>query len=427
MNTGSDSGWQQTGGDSRARSALKKVASLKIRCARFLAPLLAIALPVCAVALPDENPALAPWTRGVRIGPVVADPARHTIHAYYVANPESPDGKYVLYFSSTDLKGEFGDICILERATGSEIILAKNVQTEDAHRAACQQWVSGGKLVAFHEVVEGNKWRVVVVDVASGEKNVIAVDRQLGFGSPNGNLLPLYGCHWNPGEHRDLELWDAETGKIRKAVLVSDVLEKCPGLLKTDASPASIFFPVLSPDLTRVMFKLAYGKGGDDFRSKTASAREGLVCYDLATGKFLRSYPKWGHPAWHPDSRRILQVGYQLFDTDTGDVERKSGLPNLKGTHLTLSPDARLMAVDGALDVLGKAPQDWGIVVADGNAGEWRLIHEFNNLRGARSWRRSHPHPVFSADGRRIYYNVSDGPFTRLHVAQAGGVPSPPK
>jgi hypothetical protein len=30
----------------------------------------------------------------------------------------------------------------------------------------------------------------------------------------------------------------------------------------------------------------------------------------------------------------------------------------------------------------------------------------------------SHPHPVFSADGKRIYYNVSDGEFTRLHVAE---------
>ena len=387
--------------------------------------LFAIALRVCAADTPVKSLSLAPWSSGVRFGPVVSDTERHTIHAYYLANPESPDGKYVLFFSSTDPTGEFGDICIVERATGREIILAKNVQAEDAHRGACQQWLAGGKMVAFHEVVEGNKWRVVVVDAASGEKKVIAEDRQLGFGSPTGNLLPLYGRHWNPGEHRDLEIWDAGTGGIRKAVLVADVLEKCPGLVPPNsaAAPVSIFFPVLSPDLTRVMFKLASGRGGEDFRSKTASAREGLICYELATGNYLWSYPKWGHPAWHPDSRRILQIGYQFFDTGSGETLRKGGLPNLKGTHLTLSPDARLMAVDGALGALGKTPQDWGIVVADGEAGEWRLIHEFNNLRGARSWRRSHPHPVFSADGRRIYYNVSDGPFTRLYVAEAGGLP----
>jgi Tol biopolymer transport system component len=42
----------------------------------------------------------------------------------------------------------------------------------------------------------------------------------------------------------------------------------------------------------------------------------------------------------------------------------------------------------------------------------------FDNTKGAKSWRRSHPHPSFSADGKRIYYNVSDGSWTRLMVAE---------
>jgi len=37
---------------------------------------------------------------------------------------------------------------------------------------------------------------------------------------------------------------------------------------------------------------------------------------------------------------------------------------------------------------------------------------------GAHSWRPSHPHPVFSPDGKRIYDNVSDGEFTRPFVAE---------
>ena len=30
----------------------------------------------------------------------------------------------------------------------------------------------------------------------------------------------------------------------------------------------------------------------------------------------------------------------------------------------------------------------------------------------------SHPHPAFSPDGKRLYFNVSDGKWTRLHVAE---------
>ena len=37
----------------------------------------------------------------------------------------------------------------------------------------------------------------------------------------------------------------------------------------------------------------------------------------------------------------------------------------------------------------------------------------------ANSWRRSHPHPAFSPDGKRLYFNVSSGPWTQLHVAEA--------
>jgi MFS family permease len=46
------------------------------------------------------------------------------------------------------------------------------------------------------------------------------------------------------------------------------------------------------------------------------------------------------------------------------------------------------------------------------------LATGFAQNGGAKSWRRNHPHPTFSADGQRIYYNVSDGPFTRLMVAE---------
>ena len=50
---------------------------------------------------------------------------------------------------------------------------------------------------------------------------------------------------------------------------------------------------------------------------------------------------------------------------------------------------------------------------------KWALVDSFDQSRGAKSWRRNDPHPAFSSDGRRIYYNVSDSQFTRLYVAEA--------
>lgn len=382
---------------------------------------IAIALLAAAgvwAAEPADDP-VTPWRSNVRIAPVSAVEGRHTIHSYYLTSPESPDGRRVLFFSSASPPADVGEIRLLDRATGKETVLAENVHTEDAHRAACQQWLSGGRRVAFHEVVQ-KRWRVVVVDVETSAKTVIAEDRQLAFGRPEGDLLPLYGCHWNPGPFRDLEIWDARTGKLGTAVRIADVEAKYSAWLNKTfgGKPTSVFFPVLSPDLKRVMFKIAAGSGGNDYMTKRASRREGLFCYDFDRSQFTWMRGQWGHPAWHPDSRHIVNVGNVLFDSEGGSYTRIPGLPNLRGTHPSISPDGRLIAADGLAESLGGRPKEYAVVVADVRGYHWVLLHRFDQSQGAKSWRRSDPHPVFSADGKRVYYNVSDGPFTRLFVAE---------
>lgn len=372
-----------------------------------------------AACLADDP--VAAWSRGVTIRAVSAVGNRHTTHSYYLANPESPDGTHVLFFTSTDSQGQAGEVRMIERATGKETVLAENVHTEDAHRVACQQWLSGGKRVAFHEVV-GKRWRVVVVDVHTLEKTIIAEDHQIGFGRPEGDLVPLYGCHWNPGPYRDLEVWDAATGKITTRATISAVEGKHGDWLKQEfgGRPCSIFFPVLSPDLKRVFFKVAAGNGGDDYMSSRASHRQGTVVYDFEKGACVWQRQQWGHPAWTPDSQHIFEVGNILFDIAGNPAKhtRLKDVPALSGSHPSVSPDGKLAVTDGMSRNAGGKGDEWGIVVADMNGGSWVLLHSFGQSGGAKSWRRNHPHPAFSADGRRIYYNVSDGPFTRLMVAE---------
>ncbi len=86
-------------------------------------------------------------------------------------------------------------------------------------------------------------------------------------------------------------------------------------------------------------------------------------------------------------------------------------VPLLSGSHPSVRPDGKSLSVGGK-------PDEWGIVVGDMNGGKWVLLHSFDQTKGAKSWRRNDPHPAFSADGKRIYYNASDGEFTRLMVAE---------
>ena len=371
-----------------------------------------------------ERDAFESWTHDVRIAPVSAIEGRHSIHSYYVANPESPDGKRVLFFTSSHPAGYVGEVRMLDRETGKETVLAEDVHTEDAHRVACQQWLAGGGLVAFHEVV-GKKWRVVVVDVGTLKKTVVAEDRQVGFGRPEGGLLPMYGCHWNPGPHRDLEMWDAKTGQATTRARIAEVEAKYGDWLKTEfaGKSCSIFFPVLSPDLKRVFFKIAAGNGGDNFMAKNASNRQGIVCYDFEQGACIWQRGKWGHPGWTPDSRHIFEMGNITMDIHASSFKytKLKDVPSLRGSHPSVSPDGRLMVTDGISEPVGGKPGEWCVMVADMNGGRWKVLHSFDQTKGANSWRRNDPHPVFSADGRRIYYNVSDGPFSRLFVAERAG------
>lgn len=351
--------------------------------------------------------------------PVAPDQNRHSIHAYFNTCPESPDGRYVLYFTSSTVEGERGDLRILERATGKETIIARDIVTEDAHRAACQQWCGGGSRVAYHNLQDG-RWSVRVVNIATGIERVLATDRQLGFGSATGKWIPVYGCHWNPGAHRDLELIDVVTGEITTAVTAAQTVAEYGDWIerRLGSRDLTIFFPVMSPDESKVFFKPCIPGGGNSFKGMSVSKRDGKVIYDLANRKFIRLVESWGHPSWSPDSNGIFEKGNVLMDVATGK-NRPRYAPSCFSDHPTLSPDGTVFVTDADVTKrpFGK-PRHWAIGIGSTTKDEFVVVDQFDNSQGAKSWRRNHPHPAFSADGKRVYYNVNDGSWTRLMVAE---------
>jgi hypothetical protein len=382
-------------------------------CARRIAAL----LTACAGLALGADP-LAGW-RAARIAPV-GPPDAHSIHAYFNASPESPDGKQVLYYASTDVDADSGQLVVVERATGQRRVVARIAKVEDAHRAACQQWSDGGRGIAFHDCRAG-RWLVAVADPATGAERILAQDRQLGFGAVADHRVPIYGCHWNPGAHRDLEFADVRDGTVTTAVAIADVVSTYGDWVRKEFvdDAVSVFFPVVSPDGRKVFFKVARGRGGDDFRGMDASHRDGKVVWDLAAGRPIRLLPTWGHPSWAPDSGGIFEKGNVLTTlVDGANRQFAKGSPS---DHPSLSPDGRLFVTDADISRReGSRPGEWGIIVGStADDGTWIVVHRFLNTGGATSWRHPHPHPAFSADGRRIYFNVSEGPWTRLHVAEA--------
>ncbi len=361
---------------------------------------------------------IAPWSHGVSISPVCGELEGHSIHTYFNTSPESPDGRLVLLFTSTDPQAHRGEVCVVDRTSGQIKELARVNATEDAHRVAVQQWVSGGRRIVFHDLRDG-EWVVVSVDPATGIEKVLAAGRQVGFGHPSGDLVPLYGPHWAPGEHRNLELLNVASGQIETVLTWQSVRDAFPDWTDRQFGdrPISVFFPVLSPDLERVIFKVAT-PGTGVFQTKGDSEREGLFCFDLKRRRFLWMRERWGHPAWASDSRSLINVGPTLIDGETGNNLDSAPFPKFSGSHPSFGPDGQLFVTDAIND---RDHGTWSVVIGDPQTGSYRCVHTFDNSKGADSWRRNHPHPVFSADGRRIYFNVSSNRWTRLYVAEIGG------
>jgi len=385
------------------------------------------ALIFLASAVGQDSP-VEPW-RKCRVRPVVADAAAHTIHSYYVTTPESPDGRWVLFYTSTGKQGYEGEVRVLERATGTVKTLASKVTVEDAHRGACQQWISRGKRVVYHDFRDG-EWVVVRVDLETAEERVLAKGRQVGFGAPGGDLVPIYGPHGDPGSHRDLELLNAETGEIRTVLTAATVKETYGDWIsKTFGQrPISIFFPVLSPDGGRAFFKLAtpldssIDRRSPEFFRRTPSERKGLLCCDLKTSRLTFPQPHaWGHPAWHPDGRQILEINHVLIDADTGAKRTIPGMPKLSGgPHPSVHPGGTLFVTDFSPPLEEPTKKGfWSLLVGDLRGQTHAVIQTFDLNGGAQSWRRNHPHPVFSPDGKRLYFNSVAGEWSRLMVAEA--------
>ena len=368
-----------------------------------------------------SNTSLVDRWHSPRVTRVLPNAHCHSVHTYFITSPESPDGSWILFYQSSTPEGHSGDLRIVHRASAEERILAEGITVEDIHRAASQQWACGGSHVVFQDLREG-EWVIAAVNIESLEERILARDRQLGFGQPRSNEFPIYGLHWEPGQHRDIELLNLNTGQTRSVLALEEIRTAHSDWIEEhyQERQISLFFPVMSPDMNRLFFKLSSPTDGR-FRIKNASLRIGFFCYDLESQQHLICRTNWGHPAWHPDSRSVLNCGKRSFEETnivSGNVDELNA-PRFPGAHPSFSSCGHLVVTDTRYEAFGGSEGEWAVAVVDPVTGDHQFIHHFTNNRGATSWRVSHPHPVFSPDGQRIYFNVSADRWSRLYVAEA--------
>lgn len=373
----------------------------------------------------SQHGALRRWREDLLVRPVLPDQQFHSLHAYFGVSPESPDhdGEWLVAFLSDRADGHVGRIVLVHRQTGELEVVDESVEVEDPHRQANQQWVCGGDYVIYM-VLRGDEWVVVRANPRDLSTIEMCRGRQLGWGRPHLDEVPLYGPHWDPKGYRDVEMLNVRTGQVRTVLGVDRVLaehhsfvDELLGAGTANSGAVSLFFPTLSADGRRVFLKLAVPQDRR-FRSRRGSLREGLLVYDLTVDRALGARASWAHPSWYSDSRHILQRD-MVFDAETATTRPVPNLPRLSGSHAMPSPDGNLMVADYLTASDHGRGRVWSVLLADLSCGAHETIHVApTDGDGTESWRKTHPHPTFNATGDRIYFNVNLGTWSTLHVAE---------
>ncbi len=136
-----------------------------------------------------------------------------------------------------------------------------------------------------------------------------------------------------------------------------------------------------------------------------------------------------GHERWSFHDRSVLIVAYGegparprgIYEAFTDGRPQRLVSEGDRDMHLDVSRDGRWVVVDtsGAFDAPGKGWEDSraisDILVIDRLTGERRYVARTRIMNHP-----SHPHPVFSPDGRHIYYNEANekGDLNRVWRAE---------
>ena len=333
---------------------------------------------------------------------------RAAVHNYYDLSPESPDGTRVAFFAFDGIAPSPGSIMVAGRDGDGMRAVAK-ASSGSAHRGAFQQWVDANRL-AFHTDTPAGRV-TVVVDLETGHRHQLP--GAVRVFSPQGTRIAhatdytrrLGGCCRLEAVYvTDFESEGVPVltlGQVRAVhPLVDRFAEEAPpafGDVRWAPDGASFFVT-----FTNVGYK-SIGR---------AIQRVNSLFLAEADGSDLRYLGEFGHhPRWAPDGTFIYTIDPQPGGVDGLTARRLDGsaptvlFAQAPGVHPSFSLDMKHVMTD-AYDWPSKGLAALMLYDADGS-GAHQVLARFAapDLTHATG---THPHPAWSRDGRRIYFNAAE-------------------
>jgi hypothetical protein len=331
------------------------------------------------------------------------------VHAYYDLYPESPDGRRIVYSRFDGPIPGPVRVVVADRDGGPSRDVSAVVEGI-GHVGASPRWLSDTRISHYEAPPSRGGHRSCIIDLATGERETVEGALRMFSDVNQKAILQVSDRPENAPGGDALDCLDLTTGRRFRLLETEAAFGLHPDTVagRIPRDQVSLTNPKWSPDGRRL---LAVFTNENRRRADDPTPRLKSIFTADADGSNLRFLGDFGdHPMWSPDGCYVYahcrgadgKRQLVAFDVDGG---RRVILDDCPGIHSHLHPDGRRLACDAMRRPQAGLSQ---LILLDVQTGKRDVLATFEHPQTDHT-AGYHIHPAWSRDGRRLYFNASEG------------------